>query len=90
MLVIESVETVSHPPSSSSSTSSSRRTHPTQDTRRPQVVLERSCKDLQRQTVSLERLKVVLGENVDRGFKRITEVFRELHQQSVFLLYISM
>ena len=69
--------------SSSTSTSSSRR--PTQDTttRRPHAVLERSCKDLHRQTVSLERLRVVLGDNVDRAFKRVNEVFRELHEQSV-------
>ena len=49
-------------------------------------MLERSCKDLQRQTVSLERLRVVLGENVDKAFRRMNEVFRELHDQSVVSL----
>jgi len=47
------------------------------------VLLERSCKDLHRQTVSLERLRVMLGDNVDRAFKRVNEVFKELHFQSV-------
>jgi len=74
------VDTGSQPSSTTSSSSSSRRP---QETRRPHAVLERSCKDLHRQTVSLERLRVVLGENVDKAFKRINEVFKELHQQSV-------
>ena len=51
-------------------------------------MLERSCKDLQRQTVSLERLRVVLGDNVDKAFRRVNEVFRELHEQSVSALLL--
>ena len=50
-------------------------------------MLERSCKDLHRQTVSLDRLRVVLGDNVDKAFKRVNEVFRELHEQSVVILH---
>lgn len=47
----------------------------------PHAGLEKSLKDLQRQTVSLQRLKVVLNEQVDKAFKRISEVFKELHNQ---------
>ena len=47
----------------------------------PHAGLEKSCKDLQRQTVSLQRLEIVLNEQVDKSFKRITEVFKELHDQ---------
>jgi hypothetical protein len=47
--------------------------------KKPHAGLEKSCKDLHRQTVSLERLKVILNENMDKSFKRLTEVFKELH-----------
>jgi len=47
----------------------------------PHAGLEKSCKDLQRQAVSLQRLQIVLNEQVDKSFKRITEVFKELHDQ---------
>lgn len=40
--------------------------------------LEKSVKDLHRQTVSLERLKIVLNEEVDKNYKRIKSVFDEM------------
>jgi hypothetical protein len=48
------------------------------------ISLDKTLKDLHRQTVALERLKIVLGENVDRSFKRVSEVFKELHKEYVF------
>lgn len=53
-----------------------------------QINLEKSFKDLHRQTVALERFKIVLGENVDRSFKRATEVFKELHKEYVHFLLV--
>src|SRR6218665_245324 len=47
----------------------------------PHAGLEKSCKDLQRQTVSLQRLKTVFNEQLEKSFKRISEVFKELHNQ---------
>ncbi|KAJ8320401.1 hypothetical protein KUTeg_001988 [Tegillarca granosa] len=40
--------------------------------------LERAVKDLHRQTVSLERLRLVLNEEVDKAYKRIKTVFEEM------------
>lgn len=40
--------------------------------------LEKSVKDLHRQTVSLERLKLVFSEEVEKGYKRIRTVFDEI------------
>ena len=47
----------------------------------PHAGLEKSCKDLQRQSTSIGRLKVVLNEQMDKSYKRVTEVFKELHNQ---------
>lgn len=41
--------------------------------------LEKSSKDLHRQTVALERLQLVLTEEVDKSYKRIKTVFEEMH-----------
>jgi len=51
--------------------------------KKSQMSLDKSFKDLHRQTVSLERLKIVLSENVDKSFKRVSEVFKELHNEWV-------
>ncbi|XP_069107350.1 spermatogenesis-associated serine-rich protein 2-like [Argopecten irradians] len=40
--------------------------------------MEKSMKDLHRQTVSLERLRLVMNEEVDKNFKRIKTVFEEV------------
>ncbi|XP_052812708.1 spermatogenesis-associated serine-rich protein 2-like isoform X2 [Mya arenaria] len=40
--------------------------------------LEKSGKDLQRQTISLERLRLLFNEEVDRSYKRIKTVFDEI------------
>ncbi|XP_033729083.1 spermatogenesis-associated serine-rich protein 2-like [Pecten maximus] len=40
--------------------------------------MEKSMKDLHRQTVSLERLRLVMNEEVDKNFKRIKAVFEEV------------
>ncbi|CAC5412077.1 SPATS2-like protein,Spermatogenesis-associated serine-rich protein 2 [Mytilus coruscus] len=40
--------------------------------------LEKSVKDLHRQTVSLERLRLILDEEVDKNYKRIKSVFDEM------------
>ncbi|XP_060575555.1 spermatogenesis-associated serine-rich protein 2-like isoform X2 [Ruditapes philippinarum] len=40
--------------------------------------LERSAKDLHRQTVSLDRLRLIFNEEVDRSYKRIKTVFDEI------------
>ncbi|XP_060081496.1 spermatogenesis-associated serine-rich protein 2-like [Ylistrum balloti] len=40
--------------------------------------MEKSMKDLHRQTVSLERLRMVMNEEVDKNFKRIKAVFEEV------------
>lgn len=42
------------------------------------VGLERSAKDLHRQTVSLERLRLIFIEEIDRSHKRIKSVFDEI------------
>ncbi|XP_074653515.1 uncharacterized protein LOC141907685 [Tubulanus polymorphus] len=47
--------------------------------------LEKSVKDLHRQTVSLQRLKMIFGDEIDRSYKRIKSVFdlikKELEEQ---------
>ena len=48
-------------------------------TKSPHAGLEKSCKDLQKYTISLQHNRVVLNENIDKAFKRISEVFKELH-----------
>ncbi|OWF45162.1 Spermatogenesis-associated serine-rich protein 2 [Mizuhopecten yessoensis] len=40
--------------------------------------MEKSMKDLHRQTVSLERLRLVMNEEVEKNFKRIKSVFEEV------------
>ena len=40
--------------------------------------LEKSVKDLHRQTVSLERLKLVFNDEVEKAYKRIRTVFDEV------------
>ncbi|XP_052080377.1 spermatogenesis-associated serine-rich protein 2-like isoform X2 [Mytilus californianus] len=40
--------------------------------------LEKSVKDLHRQTVSLERLRLILDEEMDKNYKRIKSVFDEM------------
>ncbi|XP_071148848.1 spermatogenesis-associated serine-rich protein 2-like [Mytilus edulis] len=40
--------------------------------------LEKSVKDLHRQTVSLERYRLILDEEVDKNYKRIKSVFDEM------------
>ena len=40
--------------------------------------LEKSVKDLHRQTISLERLRLILQEEVDKNYKRIKSVFDEM------------
>ena len=42
------------------------------------VGLERSAKDLHRQTVSLDRLRLIFNEEVDKSYKRIKNVFDEI------------
>jgi len=49
------------------------------------VGLERSSKDLHRQTVSLERLRLVFDEEVDRSYKRIKSVFDEIRNWLVLV-----
>ena len=41
--------------------------------------LERSTKDLHRQTTSLERLRLVLATEFEKSYKRIHTVFEEAH-----------
>ncbi|XP_064598340.1 spermatogenesis-associated serine-rich protein 2-like isoform X2 [Liolophura sinensis] len=48
--------------------------------KKPHAGLEKSVKDLQRQTISIERFKRVLNEEVERGCKRIKTVFEEMIQ----------
>lgn len=40
--------------------------------------LEKSSKDLHRQTIALERLELVLTEEIDKAYKRIKNVFEEM------------
>lgn len=40
--------------------------------------LEKSVKDLHRQTVALERFRMILNEEVDKTYKRIKTVFDEM------------
>jgi Protein of unknown function (DUF1387) len=61
---------------------------PHASTRKIAMSLDKTFKDLHRQTVSLERLKLVLGDNIDKSFKRVAEVFKELHQEYVSWLPI--
>ena len=53
--------------------------------RKPLAGLEKSTKDLQRQTISLMRLKTTLNDEVERSFKNISKVFEELRKQYVKL-----
>lgn len=46
--------------------------------KRPFQGLEKSIKDLQRQTTSLERLRLVLEHETDRSYKSIKSVFEEM------------
>ncbi|ESN93456.1 hypothetical protein HELRODRAFT_194102 [Helobdella robusta] len=55
----------------------------TERSKNPHAGLEKSCKELQRQTTSLQHLKVVLKEQMDKSYKRVNEVFKELRQQMV-------
>lgn len=50
------------------------------DTDLPRVKpgLEKSSKDLHRQTIALERLELVLTEEIDKAYKRIKNVFEEM------------
>eukprot|EP00058_Branchiostoma_floridae_P019632 XP_002605122.1 hypothetical protein BRAFLDRAFT_223667 [Branchiostoma floridae] len=51
-------------------------------TKRPgNAGLERSVKDLQRSTVSLQRYRNLLNEEIDASVKRIQTAFQELHQR---------
>ncbi|XP_029649188.1 spermatogenesis-associated serine-rich protein 2 isoform X2 [Octopus sinensis] len=45
----------------------------------PKTGLEKSIKDLNRQTVSLDRLQLVLNEEVKKAYKRISTVFEEMY-----------
>lgn len=40
--------------------------------------IEKSVKDLHRQTVALERFRMILNEEVDKTYKRIKSVFEEV------------
>jgi hypothetical protein len=40
--------------------------------------LEKSVKDLHRQTVALERFRMILNEEVDKTYKRMKSVFDEM------------
>ena len=48
--------------------------------------LEKSVKDLHRQTVSLERLKLVFNDEVEKAYKRIRSVFEEVRNWYVVIL----
>ena len=48
--------------------------------------LEKSVKDLHRQTVSLERLKLVFSDEVEKAYKRIRSVFEEVRNWYVVKL----
>jgi len=48
-------------------------------TKSPYAGLEKSCRELQKYTVYLQHNRVVLNEQIDKAFKRISEVFKELH-----------
>ena len=45
--------------------------------------LEKSVKDLHRQTVALERFRMILNEEVDKTYKRIKSVFEEVRTRYV-------
>ncbi|XP_052831408.1 SPATS2-like protein isoform X5 [Octopus bimaculoides] len=47
--------------------------------KKPYAGLEKSIKDLNRQTVSLDRLQLVLNEEVKKAYKRISTVFEEMY-----------
>ncbi|XP_013393669.1 uncharacterized protein LOC106161311 isoform X3 [Lingula anatina] len=49
--------------------------------RGPHAGLEKSTKDLQRQTISLHRLKEKFSEEMDKDYKHIQSVFEELHKE---------
>ncbi|XP_035664429.1 spermatogenesis-associated serine-rich protein 2-like isoform X11 [Branchiostoma floridae] len=49
--------------------------------KKPGAGLERSVKDLQRSTVSLQRYRNLLNEEIDASVKRIQTAFQELHQR---------
>lgn len=48
-------------------------------TRRPHAGLEKSVKDLHRQTLALTRIKMMSGDEFERCYKAITKVFEDLH-----------
>ncbi|XP_066264542.1 spermatogenesis-associated serine-rich protein 2-like isoform X4 [Branchiostoma lanceolatum] len=49
--------------------------------KKPGAGLERSVKDLQRSTVSLQRYRNLLNEEIDASVKRLQAAFQELHQR---------
>ena len=47
--------------------------------KRPFAGLEKSVKDLHRQTLALTRIKMVLSDEMERCYKKITSVFEDFH-----------
>ena len=45
---------------------------------KPMAGLEKSVRDLQRQTTSLQRIKLILAEEIERSYKRITQAFNDV------------
>lgn len=56
--------------------------------KRPFAGLEKSLKDLHRQTLALTRIKMMLSDEMDRCYKKITEVFEDFHTAYVFLVFV--
>ena len=47
--------------------------------KRPFAGLEKSVKDLHRQTLALTRIKMMLSDEMDRCYKKISRVFEDFH-----------